>query len=123
MRRLVHALVGLALLPALAVPAQAQLSNMPDELRARLAEINPGWGKDILGNVAKTLALYTPILAAAPKAGVAITRDIASTCTDPKGAAACQSWCSCMAAPMSAASAASTPRSTATSPRISPAPG
>jgi acetyl esterase len=70
-----YGIVALAL--ASASPAPAQLANMPDELRARLAEINPGWGKDILGNVAKTLALYTPILAAAPKAGVATTRDIA----------------------------------------------
>jgi acetyl esterase/lipase len=77
MRRLVKALIGLTLLPTLAVPASAQLSNMPEELRARLAEINPTWGKDILGNVAKTLALYTPILAAAPKNGVTIERDVA----------------------------------------------
>jgi acetyl esterase/lipase len=65
------------LVSALTTPAAAQLSNMPEELRARLAEINPSWGKDILGNVAKTLALYTPILAAAPKAGVTIQRDVA----------------------------------------------
>jgi acetyl esterase/lipase len=77
MRHLVFSLLGLALLPALATPAPAQMSNMPEELRARLAEINPTWGKDILGNVATTLALYTPILAKAPKAGVMIERDLA----------------------------------------------
>ena len=77
MRHFVSSLLGLALLPALAVPAPAQMSNMPEEVRARLAEINPTWGKDILGNVEKTLALYTPILAAAPKAGVTIERDLA----------------------------------------------
>lgn len=76
MRRFICAAVtGLSLV--LCTSASAQMSNMPDSLRAELAAINPGWGKDILGNVAKTLALYTPILAAAPKAGVAITRDVA----------------------------------------------
>jgi acetyl esterase/lipase len=53
------------------------MSDMPEDLRARLAEINPTWGKDILGNVATTLALYTPLLAAAPKDGVRIERDLA----------------------------------------------
>jgi hypothetical protein len=53
------------------------MSNMPEDLRARLAEINPTWGKDILGNVAATLALYTPVLAAAQKDGVRIDRDLA----------------------------------------------
>ena len=77
MHRLVGGLLGLALLPTLAAPALSQLSNMPEDLRERLAEINPTWGKDITGNVAKTLALYTPILAAAPKAGVTIERDVA----------------------------------------------
>jgi acetyl esterase/lipase len=77
MRRLICALLGLAVLSIFAPPARAQMANMPDDLRARLAEINPTWGKDILGNVAKTLALYTPILAAAPKTGVTIERDVA----------------------------------------------
>ena len=67
MHRLACSVLGLAAMLVLPAPASAQLSNMPPELRERLAEINPGWGKDILGNVAKTLALYTPILAAAPK--------------------------------------------------------
>ena len=65
MRRLIVFLLALALLPIFRMPASAQMSNMPEDLRARLAEINPTWGKDILGNVATTLALYTPILAAA----------------------------------------------------------
>jgi acetyl esterase len=73
-------LVLCTLVAVLSMPCglvRAQMSNMPDSLRAQLAEINPGWGKDILGNVAKTLALYTPILAAAPKTGVTVTRDVA----------------------------------------------
>ena len=50
------------------VSSNVQYAGRP----ARAAcQINPTWGKDILGNVATTLALYTPILAAAPKDGVA----------------------------------------------------
>ena len=77
MRRLILFLLALSLLPIFRMPASAQMSNMPEDLRARLAEINPTWGKDILCNVATTLALYTPILAAAPKDGVRIERDLA----------------------------------------------
>ena len=77
MRRLILFLLALALLSTFRTPASAQMSNMPEDLRARLAEINPTWGKDILGNVATTLALYTPLLAAAPKDGVRIERDLA----------------------------------------------
>jgi acetyl esterase len=77
MRRLILFSLALALLPICRTPAPAQMSNMPEDLRARLAEINPTWGKDILGNVATTLALYTPLLAAAPKDDVGIERDLA----------------------------------------------
>jgi hypothetical protein len=77
MRRPILFLLALALLPIFCAPASAQMSNMPEDLRARLAEINPTWGKDILGNVATTLALYTPLLAAAPKGGVRIESDLA----------------------------------------------
>jgi acetyl esterase len=77
MRRLVLSLLALALLLVVPGAASAQMSNMPQELRARLSEINPTWGKDITGNVATTLALYTPLLAAAPKDGVRIEPDLA----------------------------------------------
>jgi acetyl esterase/lipase len=49
---------------------------MPEPLQKRLEEIGPGWGKDIRGNVAITQELYTPLLRAAPRDGVAITRDL-----------------------------------------------
>ena len=78
MCRLILFLLALALLPIFRTPASAQMSNMPEDLRARLAEINPTWGKNILGNVGNdALALYTPLLAAAPKDGVRIERDLA----------------------------------------------
>jgi hypothetical protein len=67
MRRPILFLLALAILPIFRAPASAQMSNMPEDLRVRLAEINPTWGKDILGNVATTLALYTPLLAAAQR--------------------------------------------------------
>jgi hypothetical protein len=114
MRRLILFLLALALLPIFRTTASAQMSNMPADLRARLAEINPTWGKDILGNVATTLALYTPILAAAPKDGVRIERDLAYgpdalhrlDLTSRRAAPACPSSCSCMVAPMSGAAGA-----------------
>lgn len=49
---------------------------MPAHVSQRLAEVGPGWGKDILGNIEKTLEVYTPLLAVAPKAGVSVQRDI-----------------------------------------------
>ena len=60
-----------------ATGAQAQVTNMPTAVQQRLAEVGPGWGKDIRGNIAKTLEVYDPILAASPKDGVAVTRDVA----------------------------------------------
>jgi acetyl esterase len=57
--------------------AQSQVSMMPEAVQDRLREVGPGWGKDIVGNIAKTLQVYTPVLEAAPKDGVRITRDIA----------------------------------------------
>jgi len=66
------------LLAAVAVnAATAQVSNMPQHVQARLAEVGPVWGKDILGNLARTLEVYTPILRDAPKAGIRVSRDLA----------------------------------------------
>ena len=55
--------------------AHAQVSNMPPHVQARLAEVGPVWGKDIAGNLAKTLEVYAPILRDAPKSGIKVTRD------------------------------------------------
>jgi len=66
----------LALLFA-AAPALAQVSNMPAQVQQRLAEVGPGWGKDIGGNIEKTLEVYTPLLAVAPKQGITVQRDLA----------------------------------------------
>src|SRR5690348_5640691 len=57
--------------------AAAQVALMPQEVQQRLQQVGPGWGKDITGNIAKTLEVYEPILAAAPKSGVKVTKDVA----------------------------------------------
>jgi acetyl esterase len=60
-----------------AAPAFAQVSNLPAQVQQRLAEVGPGWGKDIGGNIEKTLEVYTPLLAVAPKQGVTVERNLA----------------------------------------------
>jgi len=69
-------LLALVLL-LLPVPSLAQVSQMPPHVQQRLAEVGPGWGKDILGNIEKTLEVYTPLLAVAPKSGVRVDRNLA----------------------------------------------
>jgi acetyl esterase len=61
----------------MAAPAFAQVTNMPAHVQQRLAEVGPGWGKDIGGNIEKTLEVYTPLLAVAPKHGITVQRDVA----------------------------------------------
>ena len=65
-----------ALIALSAHQACAQVSNMPPHVQARLAEVGPVWGKDILGNLTKTLEVYAPILRAVPAAGIKVTRDL-----------------------------------------------
>lgn len=67
----------LAILLLAAAPAFAQVSSMPAQVQQRLAEVGPGWGKDIGGNIEKTLEVYTPLLAVAPKQGVTVERNLA----------------------------------------------
>src|ERR1043165_9924573 len=64
----------LLLAPALAA---AQVANMPAHVVQRLAEVGAGWGKAIRGNIEKTLEVYTPLLAVAPKTGVQVERNLA----------------------------------------------
>src|SRR5690554_127024 len=66
----------LAVLAFAPVAASAQMEAMPEPLQERLAEIGPGWGSDIGGNVAITQELYTPLLAEAPRDGVEVVRDL-----------------------------------------------
>jgi acetyl esterase len=55
----------------------ALLANLPDPARRKLAEIGPVWGTDIQRHRDLVLEIYRPLLAAAPKAGVEVTRGIA----------------------------------------------
>ncbi len=53
------------------------LGNLPESARRTLAEIGPAWGSDIAHYRDLVLQAYRPLLAAAPKTGVTVTRDIA----------------------------------------------
>jgi acetyl esterase len=68
--------VKLLVLLCAAAPAFAQVTSMPPQVQQRLAEVGPVWGKDIGGNIEKTLEVYTPLLAVAPKQGVTVQRDL-----------------------------------------------
>ncbi|MBS0520306.1 MAG: alpha/beta hydrolase [Proteobacteria bacterium] len=50
---------------------------MPAELRTELAEIGPKWATDIAFYSQRTKDAYAPYLARAPKAGIAVARDLA----------------------------------------------
>jgi acetyl esterase len=68
---------------AIPAPALAQVSALPPEVQAALAEVGPRWGANILANVKKMEETFTPLLAKAPKAGVGVERDVAYG-ADPK---------------------------------------
>jgi acetyl esterase/lipase len=53
------------------------LDNLPEPERRRFAEIGPVWGSDIPRHRDLVLQAYRPLLAAAPKSGVTVLRDIA----------------------------------------------
>jgi acetyl esterase len=53
------------------------LANLPPAARSKLAEIGPVWGNDIQRHRDLVLEIYRPLLAAAPKAGVEVRRDVA----------------------------------------------
>lgn len=57
--------------------AMRPLATLPAETRAELARIGPVWGRDIQAHRDRVFDLYAPLLAAAPKAGVVVTRDLA----------------------------------------------
>lgn len=53
------------------------LANLPEAARRELARIGPIWGRDIQKHRELVFGLYAPLLAAAPKAGVQVERDVA----------------------------------------------
>jgi acetyl esterase/lipase len=52
-------------------------ADIPDELFALMAEVGPKWATDVPAHVRLMIERFDPILARAPKAGVAVTRDVA----------------------------------------------
>jgi acetyl esterase/lipase len=58
-----------------AMPAQAQVEKLPGYLQETLAQIGPMFQKDIRKTIPATVEAFQPILRAAPKDGVTITRD------------------------------------------------
>jgi len=71
-------IVRLALFGVLSLtcsPTWAQISRLPEDIQKKLAEINPLYQSNIGKYGPETLRLFTPLLAAAPKAGVSVTAD------------------------------------------------
>jgi acetyl esterase len=51
--------------------------EIPDSLRALMADIGPRWASGVPANVRLMVDRFTPVLARAPKQGVEVTRDLA----------------------------------------------
>lgn len=74
-------LVLIALAPM--TSARAQVARLPAPVQETLADIGPKWQSDIRTYIPRTFELFAPLLEAAPKHGVIVTKDIAFG-DDPK---------------------------------------
>ena len=54
----------------------AQISRLPEPVQKRLAEIGPVYQTDIRKYIPANAALFTPLLAQGPKAGITVTADL-----------------------------------------------
>jgi acetyl esterase len=83
--RLPHAcLAALAMvLLTPAMPARSQVSLLPPDVQRVLADVGPQWGKALAKNIETTIATFQPILKAAPKDGVVVSKNLAYG-EDPK---------------------------------------
>lgn len=61
----------------LGAPAEAQLSRLPETVQQELAVIGPQWQSDIRAFIPRTFELFAPLLEAAEKDAVIVTRDVA----------------------------------------------
>ena len=57
-------------------PTLEPLGSLPEDQRRLMLEIGPRWGQDILGNRKTVIECYTPLVARAPKDGIAVERDV-----------------------------------------------
>ena len=55
---------------------EAQVTAMPPSVQEFLSTVGPMWADDIGGNIQRTYEVYEPLLAAAPKDGVRVIRDV-----------------------------------------------
>jgi hypothetical protein len=65
------------LMPMLAVPTHAQVSRLPMEVQEVLATLGPKWGTALRENIDATAAAFRPLLKAAPKDGVIVSKNLA----------------------------------------------
>src|SRR5215475_392039 len=72
-----HICAAALLLPMLAVPAHAQVSLLPLDVQQVLATLGPKWGTALRENIEATAAAFRPLLKAAPRDGVTVTRNLA----------------------------------------------
>lgn len=78
-RNSVSMCAGLAVVAALAAGpgARAQVSELPQDLQDTLTALGANWGAAVGPNIRATVSAFEPLLKAAPKDGVQVTRDIA----------------------------------------------
>ena len=56
-------------------PSRAQVEKLPPDLQAALAKIGPVFQKDIRTTIPATIAAFQPVLKAAPKDGITVTKN------------------------------------------------
>ena len=73
-RAYVAALSMILLMPA--APACSQVSLLPPDTQQVLAAVGPQWGAALAKNIETTIAAFQPLLRAAPKDGVTVSKNI-----------------------------------------------
>jgi hypothetical protein len=76
--------MSLSVLLVMSAPAQAQVSLLPSDVQQVLATVGPQWGKALGQNIETTIAAFQPLLKAAPKDGVTVSRNIAMARTQSR---------------------------------------